>query len=70
LAVSKGDEELLLQNLDSLYIYEKADSDSGDRQLYRFVLANSRLEGFLSRSTLGGFFMRRTLAKSLTRSEL
>jgi hypothetical protein len=70
LAVSKGDEKFLLQNLDSLYIYEKADSDSGNCQLYRFVLANSLLEGFLSRSGLGGFFMRRTLAKRLTRSEL
>jgi len=49
LAVSKGDEELLLQNLDSLYIYEEADSNSGNRQLYRFVLKKyCALRGFLA----------------------
>jgi hypothetical protein len=50
------DEEFLLRNLASVHIQQEAYSDSGDRQLYCFVLKTCRFLGIYCRSVLGDFF--------------
>jgi len=50
------DEEVLLRNLASVHIQQKAYPDSGHRQLYCFVLKTPRIWSYLQPPALGGFF--------------
>ena len=61
-------EKILLRNLAPIYIQQKAYFDSGNCELYCFVLISFGFFVFMGRSVLNGFFYAHRELKHLTHS--